>query len=113
MRYQPNILNPCFCRKVIKVLIAIIATMNATMLPISKVIKLSDNIETPAGSETNLSNLYPEAAAIVGTARKKENSAALVLLSFCCIPPMIVAAERETPGIMAIHCHKPIFNAVG
>ena len=39
---------------------------------------------------------------MVGTARKKENSAAVFRESPCNIPPIMVAAERETPGTMAI-----------
>jgi len=48
-------------------------------------------------------SLYPDAAAIVGTARKKENSAAVLRESPKVIPPIMVAAERETPGIKAMH----------
>ena len=47
----------------------------------------------------------------MGTARKKENSAAVLRDSFCCIPPMIDAALLLTPGIIAMHCHKPIIAA--
>ena len=48
---------------------------------------------------------------MVGTARKKENSAAVLRFSRCAIPPTMVAIERETPGIMAIHWKKPIASA--
>ena len=37
-------------------------------------------------------NLYPVAAAIVGTAKKNENSAATFRSNLCCIPPIILAA---------------------
>src|SRR5665647_345379 len=93
-----------------KNLMAAIATKKATTFPISRVTKLSDNIETAVGSVTILSNLYPEAAAMVGTARKKENSAAFLRVSLVVIPPTIVAMERETPGIMAIHWKNPILR---
>jgi len=43
----------------------------------------------------------PVAATIVGTDRRKENSTMVFLLIPRIKPPMIVAAERETPGIMA------------
>ena len=43
----------------------------------------------------------PVAANIVGTANKKENSTIVRRLSPSHKPPKIVAAERETPGIMA------------
>ena len=49
---------------------------------------------------------------MVGTARKNENSAAAVLESFWDIPPTILAPLLETPGIIAKHWKKPIFNAV-
>ena len=86
-----------------KNLIAAIATKKATILPISNVTRLSVSIEALCGSITNFNNLYPEAAAIVGTARKNENSAAFFRVSFVAIPPTIVAIDRETPGTMAMH----------
>ena len=49
---------------------------------------------------------------MVGTAKKNENSAAKLRVNRCCIPPIIDAALRLTPGIMAIHCHKPIIKAL-
>ena len=39
---------------------------------------------------------------MVGTAKKNENSAAALRFNFCVNPPIIVAAERDTPGIIAI-----------
>ena len=45
--------------------------------------------------------LFTVAANIVGTAKKKENSAAALRVNFCVKPPKIVAADRETPGIIA------------
>ena len=57
-----------------KNLIAPNATTNAMTFPISNVIIFSCNIALPAGSINSFSNLYPPAAAIVGTAKKKENS---------------------------------------
>ena len=50
----------------------------------------------------------PVAASIVGTARRKENSTIVFLLSPRIKPPMIVAADRDTPGTMAIHWKSPI-----
>jgi len=38
---------------------------------------------------------------MVGTAKRKENSAAVFLFKPISIPPIMVAPERETPGIMA------------
>ena len=48
---------------------------------------------------------------MVGTAKKKENSAAACRVNPCCIPPIIEAAERLVPGIMAKHCQKPMVTA--
>ena len=45
----------------------------------------------------------PDAAIIIGIAIKNENSAATGRAAPSSIAPIIVAAERETPGIMAIH----------
>ena len=42
----------------------------------------------------------PVAAAIVGIAKRKENSTATFLLSPKNIPPMMVAAALDTPGII-------------
>lgn len=42
----------------------------------------------------------PVAAAIVGTASKKENSTAFFRDRPIVMPPTIEAADRETPGIM-------------
>jgi len=50
------------------------------------------------------------AANIVGTANIKENSAAALRLSPTTIPPMMVAAERETPGTVARAWKTPIKN---
>ena len=59
-----------------------IATINATTFPTINAVMLSVIICTPPGSNTACKSLYPEAASIVGTAKKKENSAAVSLESF-------------------------------
>ena len=48
---------------------------------------------------------------MVGTARKKLNSAAYLRVRPCVMPPMMVAAERETPGTMARHWNTPMVKA--
>src|SRR3989344_6915271 len=53
---------------------------------------------------------YPVAAAIVGTASKKENSTIAWRLIPINKPPIIVAPLRETPGIMANDCASPTKN---
>ncbi len=54
---------------------------------------------------------YAPAATSVGTARKKENSVAARRDSPNSNPPMMVAPEREVPGISAKHCATPTFSA--
>ena len=50
---------------------------------------------------------------MVGIARKNENSAAARLSAPSSIAPTMVAPERDTPGIIARHCAKPIFRYIG
>ena len=45
---------------------------------------------------------------MVGIARKNENSAAARLSAPNSIAATMLAPERETPGIIARHCAKPI-----
>ena len=52
-----------------------------------------------------------EAANIVGTAKRKENSMAVFLSSPVIKPPMIEAADLDTPGIIDTDCAKPIIKA--
>ena len=47
----------------------------------------------------------------VGTARKNENSVAALRDRPNSMPPMMVAPEREVPGISAKHCAMPTLNA--
>ena len=97
--------------KLIKNFIAKKATIKATTLPTIKGIILSCKICNQFSEVTNFNSLYAVAANIVGTARKKENSAAFFRVIFCAIPPTIVAIERETPGIIAMHWNRPIQTA--
>jgi hypothetical protein len=62
-------------------------------------------------SEYPLITLNVVAANMVGTARKKLNSAACLRVRPLAMPPMIVAAERDTPGMSAMHCQHPIHRA--
>ena len=48
-------------------------------------------------------NLKTVAPSMVGTAKKNENSAAAFLFKPCVNPPITVAADLETPGIIAMH----------
>lgn len=50
----------------------------------------------------------PVAASIVGTARRNENSTAIERLRPRARPPIIVAAARETPGMMASDWNIPM-----
>jgi len=47
----------------------------------------------------------------VGTARKNENSVAAGRDKPKSMPPMMVAPEREVPGIRAKHCAMPTLSA--
>ena len=48
---------------------------------------------------------------MTGIARKKENSVATARGNPNNIPPIMVAPERDVPGISAAHCAKPTFRA--
>ena len=48
---------------------------------------------------------------MIGTARKNENSVAVSRASPKTMPPMIVAPERDVPGISAKHCAIPTMSA--
>ena len=48
---------------------------------------------------------------MIGTARKNENSVATWRESPKTIPPMIVAPEREVPGMSEKHCASPTLSA--
>jgi len=49
----------------------------------------------------------------MGTARKNETQLHFFGLIFWVIPPIMVAAERDTPGIRARHLEKTIFRPGG
>ncbi len=60
-----------------------------------------------------LVEIISESPAIVGMARKNENSAAARFdAPNSIIAPTIVAPERDTPGIIAMHWKKPIFRHI-
>jgi hypothetical protein len=52
------------------------------------------------------------AASMVGMARRKENSTIVFLFNPSIRPPIIVAAERDTPGTMAIDWKRPMSKRV-
>ncbi|MNJ82301.1 hypothetical protein D3C77_816120 [compost metagenome] len=54
---------------------------------------------------------YTAAPSIVGMARKNENSVAVLRWMPAIMPPMMVAPEREVPGIIAKHCATPTPSA--
>ena len=57
-----------------------------------------------------LSRSSPEAATIVGTAKRKENSTIVFRFNPSAKPPIIVAAERETPGTIASAWKRPMYK---
>lgn len=61
------------------------------------------NNSYPLNSDPIFINFKVVAPSIVGIAKKKENSVAATLLNPKNIAPIIVAAEREVPGIIARH----------
>ena len=74
------------------------ATRNETRKPVPTTSHWSnDRCSPPFKSE------YADAAIIVGIARKNENSAATERDAPNSMAPMMVAADREVPGIMARH----------
>ena len=82
MRYQPNDLKPYLERKLTNHFMASKATMKATTQPMRSIIRFSDvahPVPTASLPTKSSSTSSPVAAAMVGTARKKENSAALRL----------------------------------
>lgn len=114
MRYQPNDLKPYLERKLTNHFMASKATMKATTQPMRSIIRFSDvahPVPTASLPTKSSSTSSPVAAAMVGTARKKENSAALRRVSFWLMPPTIVDMERLVPGIMDRHCITPIQKA--
>ena len=110
IRYHPKALNPYLVTKLMKNLMASIATMKATTFPTISAVRLVVMISMPP-SMKSLAILYTVAANMVGTARKNENSAAAFRVSFCAIPPTMVAMERDTPGIIEIHWKSPMMKA--
>jgi hypothetical protein len=90
-----------------KNLMAIMATTKATMLPTIKAMVLFDEAVinsypfelVPSNYQYFNTSEYPVAAAMVGTAKRKENSAANRRVIFCVIPPIMVAALLLIPGM--------------
>jgi len=87
---------------------AISAVMNAPIKPI-------DNNWISQGEKCvdDLIMSNPVAATMVGTARRNENSTASFLDNPVTNPPMIVAADLETPGIIETVWKRPIRMACG
>ena len=77
------------------------AEINAAINPITIVIPKSDEIAT--GDFQSFKDSYSVAAPMTGIAKKKENSVATVLGKPNNIPPIMVAPERDVPGIKAAH----------
>ena len=82
-------------------------TMKATKAPINN--KLHSATEKAKPAFTSFKALAPS---IVGMAKKKENSAATVREVPKIIAPIMVAPEREVPGIIAKAWKNPIMMIV-
>ena len=85
---------------------AIVATMNDVTHPMAIIAASCPLIEDPVFRRSSA-----VAASMVGMARMKENSTIVVRLSPTSNPPMIVAAERDTPGMMAMDWKSPMMTA--
>ena len=88
--------------------------MKATTLPTISIMMLSEVaqvVPTAWSPMKSSSRSSPVAAAMVGTARKKENSAARRRVSFWLMPPTMVAMLRLVPGIMEKHWMIPMLKA--
>ena len=85
------------------------AEMKAVMKP-TTMAKLNSPVMA-TGFFQSFNSSYAVAPPITGIAKKKENSVATVLGKPNNIPPIMVAPEREVPGIKAAHCANPTFKA--
>ena len=83
------------------------ATRNDTIKPTARTCH-----SVPVNDAPCLSREYPDAATMVGIARKNENSTAVARDAPNSMAPIIVAAERDVPGIIARHWIKPMAIAV-
>ena len=107
IRYHPNTLKSCFLIYPIRNLNARIETTKETKVPTIRIMA-----SVPVKFRPNFTSFNKLAPNMVGIARKKVYSAATVLEVPSRIPPMIVAPERDVPGMTAKSWNTPIKNAV-
>ena len=93
---MPNDIKVCFCVYEIRNLMLRSAVTKETEKPAARAQNWAASKD---GALFAMSRT--EAASMVGTARRKENSTIVVLLRPRSRPPIMVAAERDTPGTMA------------
>ena len=104
IRYKTNILR-----------LNLFTKFNKNLIPINPLIA---EAVTPAQNATfrsaacSFESFNTPAAIIIGVASKNENFAAASRDNPLKSPAVIVTPERDTPGITAIACAKPITNAV-
>lgn len=96
IRYQPNDLNEWFVINLRNFLTAMMATINAVTKPIA-----SNSHSYWVNEKPDLTKSNPDAASIVGSASINENSTTSAREILRKSPPIIIAPERETPGIKA------------
>ena len=106
IRYQPNTLKSWFLIYPIKNLIARMDTPKATAIPKSKI-----NTSVAVNTKPNFTIFKRLAPNITGIAKKKVYSAASFLLMPSNTPPIMVAPEREVPGINANTWKTPMNRA--
>ena len=95
IRYQPKTLKSCFLIYPIRNLMTTTDTTNATTIPVKRIAS-----SIPVKLNPNLIIFKRLAPNITGIARKNVNSAAATLDTPINNAPIIVAPEREVPGIM-------------
>jgi hypothetical protein len=105
--YIPNGIKVCFLMKTSKKRMAKRATIKDTIKPTPRAKRLA-----PVNAWIFFVKSNTIAAHIVGTASRKENSTIVLRLRPRASPPTMVAAERDTPGIIAIVWKSPINNAL-
>src|SRR5699024_5718408 len=94
IRYQPNNIISCFLIKFISNLNTKTDTTNTTAIP-----RTRSSSSALVKSNPNFNSLKALAPSIVGTARKKVNSAAATRETPMSKAPIIVAPDRDVPGI--------------
>ena len=98
MRYTPNGLKSCLRTYPMRARTTPRDTTKATTQPTARITISGEVNEFPF--KKNFTKRKPEAPTIVGIAKKNVNSAATEREHPSTKPPMMVAPERDVPGMM-------------